>query len=174
MLNAFAYSYCPYFSTSKTMSLQGIKCPKCLDSDLQGIRLAYAESVREVPNSNTDESFGPSLLADWFFGLLHGYVPLPGNSRSLLSERIHPPMKKSYARSIFWGALAGLCISLVRSGVERRDMWFLIIATIPLALIAWNTYKSVTEYNQTNWLEAYKKWESICMCKRCGQVVDPT
>lgn len=158
------------------MSLQGIRCPKCGGSDLQGIRLAYENSVREEPSGSSDEQTGvvvALLLAHELLSRVwHGYEPLPGNSRSLLADRIHPPLQKSYIRAIIWGALAAGGILLTFS-VERRG-WLLLILTIPLAIKAWNSFESVTEYNRTEWLVAYKKWESMCLCKRCGQVIDPT
>lgn len=153
------------------MSLNGIKCPKCLGSELQGIRLAYEQSVREVPSGSSDEHTGFTVVFELLSKLLHGYEPLPGNSRSLLADRIHPPLKKSYIRATIWGALAG--VGIVACFVEPRG-WLLLIVTIPLAIKAWNSFESVTQYNQTKWVAAYQKWESMCLCKRCGQVIDPT
>jgi hypothetical protein len=66
-----------------------LRCPKCQSPNLQGLRLAYEETVRQVPTQPNDEFGFVADLAEFFrTRVVHGYIPPEGNSRSLLVERI--------------------------------------------------------------------------------------
>jgi hypothetical protein len=135
-------------------------CPRCGGADWRSIRLMYGQEVQH----DTTASLGATLLHDWFSGLSSGWVRPQGDVRTELAERIHPPLKKSMARSATVAALAMFC--LFNGEIEA---WALAAV---LGTAAYMLFRPVQRYNTREWPKLMQQWEHMVTCQRCGQVID--
>jgi hypothetical protein len=140
-----------------------ILCPQCRSSNLDGLRTLHDESVRFEPTSSDND--GPwELIRDIFQIVLSGHVLPPGTSRSLLSDRICPPLKKSHARAVL---VAGLGFSLAVSGG-----WGLVLS-LPFFCVAFILISATNHYNRNEWPQLFESWSTMLFCKQCSLVINP-
>lgn len=135
-------------------------CPRCGGADLRSIRLMYGQEVQH----DTSVSLGATLMQDWFSGLTSGWARPQGDVRSELAERIHPPLKKSMARSATVAGLALFCLFSDEVGA-----W---ASAAVLGTAAYMLFRPVQRYNTREWPRLMQRWEHMVMCQRCGQVID--
>jgi hypothetical protein len=131
---------------------------------LQAVSLVHDSQVVSAPVRD-DQGAAFDALFTVVEPLATGYVPMPGNSRTALADRIAPPRRRSYARCV---ALALLALVSFQ-GLHAIG----IVIGLAMGALSCVAFLRTSTYNKTEWESQIERWRRLFICKACGQVIDP-
>jgi hypothetical protein len=149
-----------------------LRCPKCSNTDLRKVSLAYQEGLFRVDTQTRMLGF---LFASGGPDVMVGRATAHGVQQSALSKSLAPPTKWSYLKLIFWSALISLValVAYVRVVMTSPPP----VSTLPvkiysvLAPLAFLFIVALFwRHNHSTYQRRYAEWDSSYICQRCGTV----
>lgn len=136
-------------------------CPSCSSNDLKKLSLIYM--------AGTYDSSGVSrgvVLSGSGLGVFRGRRRSKHESK--LSKLAAPPKKWLLLKPLLYGIAGVLVFPLVRVSRHAWDALFLGYCAAVILYLAGAFF-----YNVFRYPKALREWESLFMCQRCGQIIQP-
>jgi len=139
--------------TSEDRELVGARCPKCGASDFAKISDLFAEAAGRL-----DEQPGSA-----------GSVREGGMTDALIVEKFRPPERKSAAGLVLAVAvpLSAVCFYLYRRFGDLVGQSAIAAAAVVTVIVLLTTLRRRSD----QYYERRRRWNSLFMCRRCGQLV---
>src|SRR5215472_5804128 len=153
-----------------------LRCPKCNSTDLKKVSLAYQEGTYQI---HTRTGIRGLLFAGGGPGVLVGRTTTRGSQQSVLSERLSPPSKWSYAKLVLWSAVVTLiALFLYAQHVMSSPppvsslpvKLYAVFAPVVLLLLGGIVWR----HNHSTYRQKYSQWDESFICERCGTVSQQT
>ena len=155
-----------------------MKCPKCKSNDVVKLSVIHSAGVSDVDARSQGRIVALGGSGLWF-GL--NTFKTTGTLQSRLSKLANPPHKKPY-RMVFLGWFLGLLIigwllgymttvaHTPETRFDKQFRWFAsgysCLAALALAIF-WR-------YNHRIFPRRYELWNRSFMCRRCGEIFQPS
>lgn len=139
-----------------TNELVGARCPKCNWSSFASVYDVYSESVGRLEDASSEGANAERIA---------------GLTDAQIVSRLRPPTRKSALRFALLIAVplaAGAFFILRRFGDNIGEFAFVVAFIIALTVFMTRLRRYSDEY-----YDRRKRWRSLYMCRRCGQLVAP-
>ena len=151
-----------------------LRCPKCNNTDLKKVSLAYQEGLYRTDASTR---LSAALVGGNGPELVVGRATTQASHQSALSKRLSPPAKWSYLKVGSWSVVAFLCLGWLVFYVNTVTTNATTVLSAPLTafgLISGAVFVLllfvVWKHNHSNYQTQYSQWDKSFICERCGTV----
>ena len=150
-------------------------CPNCGSNQAQKLSVIYESGTHGISTQSTHIAFtGPSAV--------YGTTSTTGVQRSVLAERLKPPVLKSSVGPGCLGLVIGLGVGAcgfalgMASNSPQSELLALLLGGLPFLfclIVGLMASAAKGQRYRTEYARYRRKWEDQLMCTRCGHVFSP-
>ena len=132
--------------------LEGARCPKCEASDFAKVADLYSDSVRRLENGGASDVVRDGGMTD-----------------IQIVEKFRPPRRKSAfgLTAVVAAVLGGGAFYTYRRYGDNLGQIAAVVAGVVTVVVLLTTIRRLSD----QYYYRRKRWNSLFMCKRCGQLV---